>query len=124
MWAQRKITIDVIKVYMPDTATEIVTDTLQFIPHKIPLPITKVEGHLKLAIDDIVTLLLKRYDTNTPIQQQYKQLAIKGVFVHIAKLLNNDIHINKVYQNTVEKPRVMGTISTPYVTTTKPQYFQ
>ena len=56
---------------MPETASEIITDTLQFLPHKLPFPKTTVEDHLKLAIDKITNLRLSKLLTTTPTQQQY-----------------------------------------------------
>ena len=76
---------------MPDTATEIVTDTLQFLPHRIPFPITTVDEHLKHAVDNIVTLLSTKLLTSTPTTQQHKQLQVRDAFRQVARVLNNDI---------------------------------
>ena len=76
---------------MAETTTEIVTNTLRFIPQKIPLPITTVNGHLKMTINDIVTLLSRNLNNNSPTNQQYIEMALREAFRHIANLLNNNI---------------------------------
>ena len=73
---------------MPDTVTEIITDTLHFIPHKIPFPTTTIEDHLKLSIDNIITFLSSFKLLSTPTTQQHKQLRLRDAFQHISHLLN------------------------------------
>ena len=73
---------------MPDTAMEIITDTLQFIPYKIPFPTKTIEDHLKLSIDNIITFLSSFKLLSTPTTQQHKQLRLRDAFQHISHLLN------------------------------------
>ena len=75
---------------MPDIAMKIITDTLQFIPHKIPFPTTTIEYHLKLSIENIITLLSSFKLLSTPTTQQLKQLHLRDAFQHISHLLNNN----------------------------------
>ena len=38
------------RVFIPETAIEIIIDTIQFLLHKIPFPQTSIDDHLKFAI--------------------------------------------------------------------------
>ena len=57
-------------IYIPETASKVITDTLQFLPHKIPFPTTTIKDHLKLAIENIVTLLSEPQPTLVPNKKQ------------------------------------------------------
>ena len=45
------------RCYLPDTRTEIDSDTLQFIPTSVPVPETTTENDLQQAVSDILAIL-------------------------------------------------------------------
>ena len=53
-----------IKVYIPSTHKERITDTAKIIPRDIPIPEMTVQDHLKKTADDLIHLL---YNTPTTI---------------------------------------------------------
>ena len=79
---------------MPDTASEIITNTLQFLPHRIPFPRTTVNDHLKHTVDNIVTLLSTKWLTATPNKLQQKHLQVRDAFRQVAIALNNNTPIH------------------------------
>lgn len=96
------------RVFVPETATEIITDTLKFLPHKIPFPTMSINDHMKVAIDNIVTLLSSKIGTTTPSAKQNKQLALREAFIHISKLLKTDECSNtQLHQHLAPQPRVL-----------------
>ena len=46
-----------IKVYIPKTRAERITDTAALIPHMVPIPNANIEDHLRRTADDILHLL-------------------------------------------------------------------
>jgi hypothetical protein len=55
-----------LKCYLPQTKTEIDTDTISFIPHTIPIPETNIEDFIRQSISDIATLLTHPPKMTTP----------------------------------------------------------
>jgi len=70
------------RCYLPDTRTEIDSDTIQFIPTSVPVPETTTENHLQQAVSDILAIL-----QNPPKSQPFLQAgnitldAIKAIAV-------------------------------------------
>ena len=64
------------RVFMPDTSTEIISDTVKFIPHKIPLPIPTVTDHMTMAIDTIAKLLSEKIQDVSPTYKTHKHLQL------------------------------------------------
>lgn len=110
------------RVFMPDTASEIVTDTLKFLSHKLPFPTTTVEDHLKLAVDKIKTLLSSDFLHTTPTQQ-HKQLQLRDAFIQVAAILNNDLAPKTPIPSTREPlfPSVISKYGPPLYTVPLPR---
>ena len=53
-----------IKVFIPKTYRERTTDTATLVPHKINIPQTGIDDHLKQTSEQLVHLLLKK---NKPV---------------------------------------------------------
>ena len=49
-----------IKCFLPETRTEVITDTVTFFPSNIPFPKVNTEDFLKQAATDILHLLKKK----------------------------------------------------------------
>ena len=62
--------------YIPSTRTEIVTDTLIFIPHTIPIPTITIDNFLTQAASDIITLLTYP-PSNIPSTLQEEETQLK-----------------------------------------------
>ena len=52
--------------YNPATRQELITDTVEIVEDKIPLPITSIDKYLKQAIDDILVILTKPQQSTLP----------------------------------------------------------
>ena len=75
-----------IKVYIPKTRRERITDTAQIIPKQIPILQASLNDHLRNAANDLVHLLKHRFSLlphNVPH-------TIDQAILQIAKLLNTD----------------------------------
>ena len=57
------------KCYNPATRQELVTDTVEVVEDKIPLPITSIDEYLKQAIDDILVILTNPQQSTLPFLQ-------------------------------------------------------
>ena len=99
---------------MPETSTEIITDTLRFMPHKIQFPATTIDDHLKIAVDNIITLLSDRIGNTLPLQKQSKEVALRNGFTDIAKILQHNISTHIQQSNIVQSPRVLQTYNPLY----------
>ena len=58
-----------VKCYVPITHTEIITDTVQFIPEHVPIPISTKADFLRQSVGDIIQLLKKDIKMNLPHSQ-------------------------------------------------------
>jgi hypothetical protein len=56
-----------LRCYLPQTRTEVDTDTLSFIPHTIPIPETNIEDFIRQAMSDISVLLTHPPSTSQPV---------------------------------------------------------
>ena len=77
-----------IKVYKPKTRQEIDTDTVTFIPHKIPIPQFSTNDYLQQACEDIVEIIQKPPD-NLPHNQAGDET--KNALLKIAKALKQAV---------------------------------
>ena len=75
-----------IKVFIPKTHRERITDTAAFIPRQIPIPDASLDSHLRRTGNDLVHLLNKRYDLRTPGPSN----STKSAIIKIAELLQRD----------------------------------
>ena len=46
--------------YFPKTKSEVIADTVKFIPRYIPIPETSLDDHVKKTADDLIHLLLHK----------------------------------------------------------------
>ena len=74
-----------------------------------------INDHMKVAIDNIVTLLSSKIVTTTPSAKQNKQLALREAFTHISKLLKTDERSNtQLHQHLAPQPRVLQKVHPIY----------
>ena len=78
------------RVYMPQTGREIITDTLKFLPEKIPFPTEPIQNKLHRAITKIINIL------NTTEHPQLLPMLrnksdIRHAFSHIQKILQQQL---------------------------------
>ena len=71
------------KCFVPTTAKEVVTDTVRFLPKKVPFPELNLNIYLKLAIEKIIKLL----ETNQYPHIQSNQYEILKSFKNVAQTL-------------------------------------
>ena len=75
-----------LKIYVPATRGEVISDTVKFIPTCIPIPETGIDDHLRKTANDLVHLLLKK----TPTIPALDIPSARDALIQIAKLLNRD----------------------------------
>ena len=68
-----------VTIYKPDTRKEIVTDTVKFVPHAIPIPKMTPDDYLMKACDDIEILLQQKENHPTLTITDNTQDAIKKI---------------------------------------------
>ena len=74
-----------VKCFMPTTGTVRDADTVEFFPHKIPIPVLTTDSCLRQAATDIVELLRKRKSPYPSLQYGDE---VKNALAQIALLLN------------------------------------
>ena len=77
------------KCYLPSTAKEVITDTVRFIPKKIPFPQLTIDIYLQLSVEKIIKLLEDNYKNNN-ILQLNNQHDLLQAFKHVAQSLQPD----------------------------------
>ena len=108
-----------VKCYVPSTNTEIIADTVQFIPEHVPIPIATTESFLRQAVADIVTLLKTENKLNLPMSQYGDNT--RNAVDKIASLLNRSVRhhqaalVDNQQKHTVPKPRVKDSVPQPRV---------
>ena len=75
-----------LRIYIPKTHAERITDTVQIIPKIIPIPNATLESHLTRTADDLLHLLQDKKDVVSPIQSDN----VQGALIKIAQLLHRD----------------------------------
>ena len=75
-----------LRVYIPKTHAERITDTVQIIPKVIPIPNATLESHLTRTADDLLHLLQNKKDVVAPVQDDN----VQGALIKIAQLLSRD----------------------------------
>ena len=75
-----------IKIFMPATHAERDTDTVDIIPHHLPLSTTSIDDHIKATSESLITLLLNKSPPIGPIIKQ----STKQQLLDLARLLNID----------------------------------
>ena len=56
-----------VKCFIPATRSEIISDTIKFIPEYIPIPTASVEDHIKAALEHVVKILKNKNHINGDI---------------------------------------------------------
>ena len=105
--------------FIPSSRTEIVPDTLVFIPHTILIPTINTDNFLTQAAFDIITLLTCT-PSNIPSTLQ-KGYSTKNGLLQLATLLNTDQIANDVINKQEHQQNVVAATTnikkTNYTTT-------
>ena len=75
-----------LKIYNPTTRSEIVLDTIKFIPKYVPIPEASIDDHIRKTANDLVHLLLNKSPAIPALQLQSSRQAL----IQIAQTLNRD----------------------------------
>ena len=75
-----------LRIYNPQTHSEINSDTIKFIPRYIPIPEASIDDHIKRSLSDVLLLLLNR----TPTLPVLDQPSARKALIDIAKVLERD----------------------------------
>ena len=73
-------------IYVPTTRSQIVSDTVKFIPRYIPIPEASIEDHLRKTTEDLVHILANKPSLIPALQPE----SAKGALLQIAELLHTD----------------------------------
>ena len=76
------------KCLVPSTSKEVITDTVKFIPKKIPFPQLHFNTYLQLAIEKIIKLLEQNVQTNHSLKRR-NEYDLLHSFKQVAKAVNN-----------------------------------
>ena len=49
-----------VRCYIPSTRTEVISDTVKFIPQNIPIPAANIDEHIRSSFNELITLLKTR----------------------------------------------------------------
>ena len=76
-----------LRCYLPKTHTEIISDTVKFLPRFIPIPHASIDDHIRNSLQDLLLLLtnkIKKFPTDlvSPTNQQ--------ALITLATIFNND----------------------------------
>ena len=88
--------------FVPSTAKEVVTDTVKFIPKKIPFPELNLNMYLQLAIEKIIQLL----ENDQYGQLKTNQFDILNSFKNVATILQR----KETPPQFAQKPRVQSSL--------------
>ena len=72
--------------YLPKTKSEVIADTVKFIPRYIPIPETSLDDHVKKTADDLIHLLLHK----SPAIPALKPESSRQTLIHLAQVLQRD----------------------------------
>ena len=75
-----------VTIYVPKTRSTCISDTVTFLPHKIPFPTIGLQEYLKKAAEDIITILSKPPSMVLPTLEAGDN--IRNALLKIAELLN------------------------------------
>ena len=75
-----------VKCFIPTTRSEIIFDTIKFIPKYIPIPTASVEDHIKTALEHVVKLLKNKNNINCDIFNSHQP---STAFVQVSNTLNH-----------------------------------
>ena len=72
--------------YLPKTKSEVIADTVKFIPSYIPIPKTSLDNHVKKTVDDLIHLLLHK----SPDIPALKPESSRQDLIHLSQVLQRD----------------------------------
>ena len=75
-----------VKCYIPQTRSEIVSDTVKFIPSYVPIPETNINDHIKKTLTDLTHLLYSK----SPAVPGLTSPSSRAALIQISTLLNRD----------------------------------
>ena len=82
-----------VRCYIPTTNSEIVVDSVEFIPEKIPVPSASTDFSLRQTARDLVDVLKHGNNSTLPTLQTGNK--VKNAIVQIAKVFSREI----IFQN-------------------------
>ena len=89
--------------YLPKTKSEVIADTVKFLPRYIPIPETSLDDHVKKTADDLIHLLLHKSPAILALQPESSRQAL----IHLAQVCNVTIHQLLYNQLQILFPRVL-----------------
>ena len=72
-----------VKCYIPTTRSEIISDTIKFIPEYIPIPTASIDDYIKAALDQVLHLLKEKPKLNITTNKQQHN----GALVKVSEIL-------------------------------------
>ena len=105
------------RIFMPHTGCKIITDTVKFLPEKIPFPTESFENKLHRTVDKIIHLLNAKQPH--PILPPLAKNTLTQAFVQVKNILRNQVlpHKNLITPTkyfiackSALEPRVQGEI--------------
>ena len=72
--------------YLPKTKSEVIADTVKFLPRYIPIPETSLDDYVKKTADDLIHLLLHKSPAIPALQPESSRQAL----IHLAQVLQRD----------------------------------
>ena len=89
--------------YLPKTKSEVIADTVKFLPRYIPIPETSLDDHVKKTADDLIHLLLYKSPAIPVLQPESSRQAL----IHLARVLQRDNSPTTYIQLQILFPRVL-----------------
>ena len=92
-----------VKCYIPTTRSEIISDTIKFIPEYVPIPTANIDDYIKSAMDQVIVLLINKYKPNIDVDNtsQHNEALVK-----VSKIIKTSTvkhqNINKSYDSTAK----------------------
>ena len=105
------------RIFMPHTGREIITDTVKFLPEKIPFPTESFKNKLRQTVNKIIHLLNSKQPH--PILPPLAKNTLTQAFVQVKNMLRNQVLPQKnviiptkdfIPRKSTPEPRVQGEI--------------
>ena len=75
-----------VQCYVPKTRSEVISDTVKFIPDYVPIPTASIDDYIKEALEKAITLIQAKH---TPTDTTINAVGPSSALIRLSHLLNN-----------------------------------